>query len=405
MSFRTSLAVASLTLLSSSSAWAADVVVFGDSWAAGAADELQGVLNANCTGLTVDPRGIGGTTAQQWANDFPDALKLAVAANPDARWVWLSIGGNDLFANYAAGNGSNNKTLYEANLRKMLTTLWATFPAIEVVMFAYDFVAFERTDGQQATCAAQAALSFGASWTTLGINTAFLDEIHATQAKLATEYPRLTYVPIVGTLQAQAGVANAPDVTKPSPQQFMGDCIHATSPGYTHIMNALYAGYSGWRSLPECSGSGSGGASNGGASNGGASNGGANTGGANTGGVSGGGAGGASNGGASGGGPGGVGGSSNSGASGGMTATGGSSTSSGGAGSGASGSSTGGTAGTAGGHGGTTGAQSAPGEDGSCSCRTSSSSNTPGWLFLSLGAILGLMGRRRSGSGTSSRRC
>lgn len=45
-------------------------------------------------GLTVDNVAIGGTTAAGWARDKM-ALKEAVDNNPDAKYVWLTIGGND----------------------------------------------------------------------------------------------------------------------------------------------------------------------------------------------------------------------------------------------------------------------------------------------------------------------
>ena len=44
--------------------------------------------------LTVDDVAVGGTTAKHWAQK-KDALKEAVDKNPDAKYIWLTISGND----------------------------------------------------------------------------------------------------------------------------------------------------------------------------------------------------------------------------------------------------------------------------------------------------------------------
>lgn len=217
-----------------------DVVVFGDSWAEGAADELEDVLSDHGhRDLTVDPNGVGGTTAEYWAS-LPDSLPDAVSANPDARWVWLSIGGNDLFAHYYAGTGAQNAADYDTHLRAMLDALLAAHPDVKVVSFGYDFVNFEQSQ----ECILTAWTYFGTSITTGLVNEYFLADIGGTLEAVAADYPNFTYVESVwGTLQEAGGVAGAPNVLLPSPSEYMSDCIHPTSEGYTLIHEALYDAY------------------------------------------------------------------------------------------------------------------------------------------------------------------
>jgi MYXO-CTERM domain-containing protein len=228
-----------------SAARAAKLVVVGDSWAEQSADELEAVLVGHGQGfITVDPNGIGGTTADQWANVVPNALVDLVALNPDAEWVWLSIGGNDLFANYTAGLGAQNADIYETNLRQILTTLWASYPDIKVVMFGYDFVNFE----QSPECISQALVYFGPV-ATADINQYMVDDVHGVQQQLAAEFPNLTHVhEVLGTLQSAGGIPGAPNILFPSPSQYMNDCIHPTSQGYSLIHEVLWLNYWG---LPE----------------------------------------------------------------------------------------------------------------------------------------------------------
>jgi lysophospholipase L1-like esterase len=223
-----------------SAALASDVVVFGDSWAEGAADELEDALHdMGHRDLDVDPQGIGGTTAEYWAS-LPSALPDAVSANADARWVWLSIGGNDLFAHYYAGNGANNAADYDNHLRVMLDAHFAAHPDVKVVMFGYDFVNFEQSE----ECILTAWTYFGTSITSAQVNQYFLDQVGGTLAAIGADYPNFTYVDTAwGALQAAGGVAGAPNVLFPSPSEYMSDCIHPTSEGYTIVHEAWVGEY------------------------------------------------------------------------------------------------------------------------------------------------------------------
>lgn len=54
------------------------------------AKSLRQVFGAK--GITIDNVAKSGSTAEQWARQ-PNSLRDAVRKNPDAKWVWLTIGG------------------------------------------------------------------------------------------------------------------------------------------------------------------------------------------------------------------------------------------------------------------------------------------------------------------------
>ncbi|MGM0576483.1 MAG: GDSL-type esterase/lipase family protein [Myxococcota bacterium] len=219
---------------------AAEVVVFGDSWAEGGWDELDDALSSKGFGsIGVHGAGVGGTTAEMWATQQPQALPDAVSDNPDAQWVWLSIGGNDLFAHYADGHGDQTAADNDAHIRVMLDALFAVHPDVRVVMFGYDYVNFEQSQ----ECIAL-GLAYFKDKATPQINEAMYQGVHAVQQGIADDYANVTYVPsVLGTLQVAGGIAGAPNPLLPSPSEYMSDCIHPTSEGYSLILGALVDGY------------------------------------------------------------------------------------------------------------------------------------------------------------------
>ncbi|MCB9681678.1 MAG: SGNH/GDSL hydrolase family protein [Alphaproteobacteria bacterium] len=223
----------------SATATAAEVVVFGDSWAEGGGDELEDALHAAGYRYDVANYGVGGTTAESWNATAPDALSLAVAANPDARWVWLSILGNDTFGHHAARNGNAAAADNERELRAMLDRLHRDAPDVQVVSFAYDFVNFE----QSVDCLITASLYFPAmvdagTLSTLNVNQTFDRDIAQVQARVAADHPRYAAYTQWGTLQRDAGAASV-DWSLPSPASRMSDCIHPTSHGYRVLHDGL----------------------------------------------------------------------------------------------------------------------------------------------------------------------
>lgn len=236
-----------LALVAPTPAWAEDVVVFGDSWAEFSGDELAETFIRNGhPEITVDNQGIGGTTAGYWAA-APWALPYAVSLNSDAQWVWLSIGGNDVFGYYSSGQGAIAAESIDRDIRIMLDELFAYYPRMQVVMFAYDFVNFE----QSVECIAMASV-YMPGMNTQAINETFLHDIGEVQKAIAADYPNVSFVDVWGTLQKAGGVPNAPNVQFPSPAAYMADCIHANDDGYRILHQALYDAY--W--APQLEGSG-----------------------------------------------------------------------------------------------------------------------------------------------------
>ena len=89
--------------------------------------------------ILVDNQAIGGTTARFWAT-IPNSLSNAVDENPDCKWVWLSIGGNDGIYGLALGRPIE-EVVEEAvnNTRKFLDPLFKNHPNVRVVQFGYFF--------------------------------------------------------------------------------------------------------------------------------------------------------------------------------------------------------------------------------------------------------------------------
>jgi len=229
-----------LFALLSSPASAAPVVVFGDSWGSQSATELGAALAAAGLNLTVDNRAIAGTTADQWANISPNALADAVTANPDAQWVWLSVGGNDVVDLHTAGMGGMATARNDTNIRRILDNLYARHPYIRVVMFGYDYTYFVQPNGGQ-DCPTQANMWFGPGTTQAQINSIFFNQVGQVMAGIDPVYDFATYVPLWGTMQQAGG--QQPNAAQPSPVQYMADCIHPNSQGYRNLHDTLVARY------------------------------------------------------------------------------------------------------------------------------------------------------------------
>lgn len=97
-------------------------------------------------GLTVDNVAIGGTTAAGWAKDA-SALKNALDANPDARYVWLTIGGNDVIpAMIGGGNIDVIAQQVIADTKVFLDIAFAAHPNIKIVQFGYDLLNWKNNN-------------------------------------------------------------------------------------------------------------------------------------------------------------------------------------------------------------------------------------------------------------------
>lgn len=249
MRFRAFLALAVLAI-PVADVHAARVVVFGDSWASLGAPYLAEVLaERGHPEMTVANHGVGGSTAAGWAAK-PNALPNAVTANPDAEFVWLSIGGNDVYDHFFEGDPARLKGDNAHNIRTILDALLAVHPDVKVVAFGYDFPnlvhlpCLEDAADQLGLPPPSGPLPQGlADLVSLAANYGCYDQFDDVYAGIAAAYANVDFAPLWGTLQSAGGVAGAPRIGLPSPTELMADCVHPTPAGFRAVMNAFYDRY------------------------------------------------------------------------------------------------------------------------------------------------------------------
>ena len=122
------------------------MVAFGDSWGSFGEKEFQDMFTSRGSAIKVDNDAIGGTTAKFWSL-MPNSLRDAVAKNADAKWVWLSLGGNDGISGMSQGRSLEDVVAdVVKNTQKILDPLFRDFPNIRVVQFGYDLPNFEMLE-------------------------------------------------------------------------------------------------------------------------------------------------------------------------------------------------------------------------------------------------------------------
>ena len=138
------LAILAITCFLVHSTQSAEVIVFGDSWGTYGRKSFEQVMSKH--GLTVDNVAIGGTTSEDWAKD-KYALKETVDANPDAKYVWLTIGGNDCTPKMIANWDIDEiRRVVKADTKVFLDVLFEAHPNIKVVQFGYDLFDFTNNN-------------------------------------------------------------------------------------------------------------------------------------------------------------------------------------------------------------------------------------------------------------------
>jgi len=232
-------------------AQSADVVVFGDSWGTVGAKSFENLMKKH--GLSVSNHAVGGSTAAGWAQPSKvNDLTKWVQQNKDAKYVWITIGGND------AANGMErgvpiDKILSDflKNEAKFFEPLIKAVPNIKVVQFGYDILFWDYFE-----CTAQATTIFGAhcgkhgskNFTVCANNLMF--KVQATIETFASHYPQLTAPNLMGSFQKAGHIASA-DIGHPnpgffSPNEFTGPtkfCLHANDKGYDVIFGNLWDAY------------------------------------------------------------------------------------------------------------------------------------------------------------------
>lgn len=132
------------TLLSAAPAQAARILVIGDSWGVAAGPALQQVLLDNGSADTVASIAVGGETAAnintpQWLQQITTALQ----ANPDAKFVHLSLGGNDFLGSWNAFLSQAQEDQLIAGILEDITAIVDHIveqrPGIRIYWSSYDF--------------------------------------------------------------------------------------------------------------------------------------------------------------------------------------------------------------------------------------------------------------------------
>lgn len=226
----------------------ADIVVFGDSWGTEGAASFNKMAKAH--GLTVSNHAVGGSTAAGWAKPGKVMdLTNWVKENKDAKYVWITIGGNDAADGMEAGQPIE-KILSDflKNEKKFIEPLFKAVPNIKVVQFGYDILFWDYFE-----CTATATQIFGkhcgkhgsANFTVCANRLMF--KVQDTIADLAGNYTQLDTVNLMGSLQ-QAGQISGATVGHPnekffSPNKYTGPtkfCLHANNEGYDIIFGHLW---------------------------------------------------------------------------------------------------------------------------------------------------------------------
>lgn len=164
------------------------IMCFGDSWTTGFG-VLQETIQKRHPNINFHFRGLPGSRAEQFAQN-KQALPLAVSSAPGTKWVWLTIGGNDLLAGHSR-RVPHPETLKRIDgwIRIMLNELYKFHPDIKVSIFGYDLLNFEKDD----QCKESARRIFREFSSTFHINH-FLKDLGDTIKNVTKSYPNVVYV-------------------------------------------------------------------------------------------------------------------------------------------------------------------------------------------------------------------
>lgn len=226
-------------------AFAARIVVFGDSWGVPAAPALQTVLIDNGLPDTVFNAAAGGETAANLSS--PSGLQqisASLTANLDADLVHLSISGNDFLGSW---NSSFTPMQQDALFQTIITDvetivdhIIAERPGVQILWSSYDF---------------PRPLPLG---TPTEVNAAGIALATLAATLADSKGPSLTYIDFSGLMQVTYGFdgtqptvfdppfvippgdPSLPDPTLPSPDVSFSDAIHLTIDGYAILAEAHF---------------------------------------------------------------------------------------------------------------------------------------------------------------------
>ena len=229
------------------------ILAIGDSWGDALPDPLNSQLASHGhADYDVFNFALAGVTADAYAHNVGGALDLTLnllVAMPTIEVVFISLGGNDLWALYPAiGNGAFAEI--EADLRYLVDRILATRPDVDILFAAYDILKFDKSE----FCLLFAYSIFG-KFLPWEVSPLFI-EIGNVQQRIDNDYPAVTYLNLWGTGQGNPG---SPDISSWSPSSYVGsedeDCIHLSDSGYNQFALQIYCQYFAPRFGQSCSGS------------------------------------------------------------------------------------------------------------------------------------------------------
>jgi len=231
-------------LLGITAVQAADVVVFGDSWGTYGKKEFAAEMAKH--GLTTDNVAVGGTTAAGWAKD-EYALKNTLDRNPDCKYVWLTIGINDIIPKMI-GNADIQSVATQliADTKVFLDIALAAHPNVKIVQFGYDLLNWKNNNILCTIMGTTLTSASCGSFPSIQCQNELIAQIQYLYVdEISKYYPQHYSVDMLGTLQAAAGVSGAtigsPAWAENSPAQYMdATCIHLNPAGYAAFFEALW---------------------------------------------------------------------------------------------------------------------------------------------------------------------
>jgi len=211
-------------------------IIVGDSWGAFLTPFQEQKLADLELPFPVVGLAVGGTTAQQWANDegglltsARDAL-LALPAE-DTAYVYVSLGGNDVLGEFATEGVAIFDRVRE-DLVFVVEQLLLAKPNITILLGSYDILNFDKSF----ICQLTASLIFGTNDPELINRASILGALDVEQ--LSEIDPRVLSLAVTGALQ---GAPRQPDASNWSPAELVTpDCIHLTGAGYTQFNDAMF---------------------------------------------------------------------------------------------------------------------------------------------------------------------
>lgn len=206
--------------------------VLGDSWAELMHDQVQVELDdRGFDGVALRRFGAGGSTMSEWADadgELMSAVTGTLIDDPTPEPVVLmTLGGNDLL------NAGATPESVERDFRDVVAALTNARPDVVVVLGSYDILnpAIAREE-----CDELFEVTLGVT-DVADITRIFREQWAALESSEAAASAAVVTVDAYGTLQGSPG---DPDVSSPSPTEFLLDCIHLNDDGEDVYLDEVF---------------------------------------------------------------------------------------------------------------------------------------------------------------------